>query len=265
VLVDFRGLIGRRAIVRLLAVTAISALAIAGIGAKCIEKAYVYVDSEGYTHITGRLVNETDIQGTNLVLRGTLLDGAGNVIATKDQAPCPPDLKPYSETMFDIRFDNPNVPPHASFKVNMVSGKALPAPLPDPNVVIFTSDAIRFTGIPFQPGILPFDESDVLIGFQVRNRTDNLYPVQGCAAVFDQQGQIIYGQSVELVRFDEDFGAIPAVTQPQELAFVTLIAEDVPSGPIQVKAWLWFAPKDSPTSQWQWIESGFITIRTIPF
>lgn len=262
---DFTRLLGRRTLVRLATALAISLLAVAGLGAKCIEKAYVYVDSEGYTHITGRLVNETDIQGANLVLRGTLLDGAGNVIATKDAAPCPPDLKPYSEIMFDIRFDNPGIPPHANFKVNMVSGKALAAPLPDPDVVLFSSEAIRFTGIPFQPGILPFDENDVLIGFQVRNRTDNLYPVQGCAAVFDQKGQIIYAESVELVRFDENFGAIPAVAQPQELAFVTLIADNVPVGPVQVKAWLWFGPKGAPTSQWQWIESGFITIQSVAF
>lgn len=258
-------LLGRRVLTRVAAFSAIVVMAVAGLGARCLENMHVFVDSEGYTHITGRMVNDTDIQGTNLVLRGTLYDGAGNVLATKDQAPCPPDLKPYSEIIFDIRFDNPNIPPHARFSVNLVSGKALPAPLPDPKVVLFGSQAIRFTGIPFAPGVLPFDESDVLFGFDVRNQTNNTYPVQACAAVYDQQGRIIYTSNGEVVQFDENFNISPAQLLPQERTFITFIADDVPVGPVQVRAWIWFATKDAPTSQWNWVDTGKITIQTVPF
>jgi hypothetical protein len=242
---------------------ALLALGIAALGARCIERAYVYVDADGYTHITGRMVNDTDIQGAQLMLRGTLYDANNNVIATKDAPPCPPDLKPYSEVMFDLRFDNPGIPPHARFDVRLVSGMALPAPKANPDVVVFSSEAIRIVNIPFAPGILPFDSDDVLFGFELRNRTNNSYPVQGCSAVFDNQGNIIHAESVELVRFDDDFNASPAILQPQELTFVTMIADNVPRGPTQVRAWLWFGTKGQPTSNWQYVETGYITIQTV--
>ena len=248
---------------RLLIVVAFVSLAAAAVGARCIESTYVYVDADGYTHITGRMVNDTDIQGAQLVLRGTLYDANNNVIATKDAPPCPPDLQPYSEIMFDIRFDNPGIPPHARFDVRLVSGLALPAPKANPDIVLFSKDAIRFTNIPFVPGILPFDEDDVLFGFELRNRTDNSYPVQGCSAVVDNRGNIIHAQSLELVQFDEDYNVSPAVLLPQELTFVTMIAEDVPRGPTQVRAWLWFGTKGQPTSNWQYVDTGYITIQTI--
>lgn len=248
---------------RLLILAAALSLATFALGARCIEKTHVYVDGDGYTHITGRMYNDTDIQGAQLMLRGTLYDANNNVIATKDTPPCPPDLQPYSDIMFDIRFDNPGIPPHARFDVRLVSGLALPAPKANPDVVLFSKEAIRFTNIPFVPGILPFDEDDVLFGFELRNRTNNAYPVQGCSAVFDNQGTIIHAQSVELVEFDEDFNTTPAVVLAQELGFVTMIAEDVPAGPTQVRAWLWFGNKGQPTSQWQYVDSGLITIQTI--
>lgn len=250
---------------KLAALGLLIAIGVAALGARCIEKPYVYVDKDGYTHITGRIVNDTDIQGAAIMLRGTLYDANNNIIATKDAPICPPDLKPFSESIFDIRFDNPGVPPHARFTVQAISGQALAAPKPTSDVVLFSSQAIRFDNIPFAPGILPFDSDDVLFGFEVRNRTNNTYPVQGCSAVFDNQGNIVHAQSVELVSFDEDFNISPARLGPQELSFVTMIAEDVPRGPVQVKAWLWFGNKGDATSQWQYVETSLITIRTIDF
>ncbi len=250
---------------RLLALTILAAVGVAAMGARCIEKPYVYVDGDGYTHITGRMVNDTDIQGASIMLRGTLFDANNNVIASKDSPICPPDLKPFSEAIFDIRFDNPGIPPHARFSVQAISGTALSAPKPNPDVVLFSAEAIRLENIPFAPGILPFDSNDVLFGFEVRNRTNNSYPIQGCSAVFDNQGNIVHAQSVELVQFDEDFGISPAVMGPQAHSFVTMIAEDVPRGPVQVRAWLWFGRQGDPTSQWQYVETNYITIVTRNF
>src|SRR6185295_19190946 len=80
------------------------------LGARCIERTSIHVDADGYTHITGEMLNETDIQGTQIMLRGTLYDDQNNVVAQKDSPTCPPDSQPNSQIIFDIRFDNPNVP-----------------------------------------------------------------------------------------------------------------------------------------------------------
>jgi hypothetical protein len=248
-----------------MAVLLLAAVATLVLGARCIERTSVWVDADGYTHISGTMVNDTDIQGAQMVLRGTLYDAAGNVIAQKDAVPCPPDLKPHSEITYDIRFDNPGLPPHARHEVRPVSGRALEQTLPNPDVLLFLAEAIRFQNIPFVPGILPFDEDDVLFGFRVRNRTNNSYPIQGCAAVFDNRGNAVFSMSTEVVQFDEDFNPSPAVLRPQELTFVTMIADDVPRGPVQVKAWLWFGTKGATTSQWQYVETGLITIQVENF
>jgi hypothetical protein len=251
--------------VRALALLTLAGLAAFALGARCIERTSVWVDPEGYTHISGTMVNDTDIHGGQLLLRGTLYDGAGNVIATKDTPPCPPDLKAHSQVTFDIRFDNPGIPPHARYDVRPISGLAFDQAKPNPDVVLFLAEAIRFQNIPFAPGILPFDENDVLFGFRVRNRTNNSYPIQGCAAVFDQAGNVVYSISTEIIQVDENFNIEPAVLLPQELTFVTMIADDVPRGPVQVKAWLWFGRKGDTTSQWQYVETGMITIVTQNF
>jgi len=250
----------RTAAVALLGLTAAVTL-----GARCIEQPYAYVDSEGYTHITGRMVNDTDIQGAQLMLRGTLYDAANNVLATKDQAPCPPDLKPYSEISFDIRFDNPGIPPWDHFDVRHISGKALAAPLPDPDVVLFSAEAFRFEGLPPIPG-LPITDADVLFTFNARNRSQNTYLVQFCAIVIDNKSQVIDAVQTELVSIDENGNISPAVMTPLPYPVtVYAIADDVPKGPIQVKAWLWFGEKGASTSQWQYVETSLFTIQTERF
>jgi hypothetical protein len=247
-------------------VAAIAVLAVGAgfaLAARCIEKPYTYVDSEGYTHITGRMVNDTDIQGAQLMLRGTLYDAAGSVVATKDQAPCPPDLKPYSEVSFDIRFDNPNVPPWDRFDVRPISGQALPGPLPDPDVVLFSAQAVRFEGLPPLPG-LPFDGDDVLFTFSVRNRSQNTYKIQFCSIVIDNQSQVIAANNGEVVDVDEAGNVQPALLTPAPYPVqIYAIARDAAKGPIQVKAWLWFGDKDAPTSAWQYVETSLFTIQTV--
>ncbi|HXK34466.1 MAG TPA: FxLYD domain-containing protein [Dehalococcoidia bacterium] len=255
----------RSSMIRLGAVGLLAALGVLGLGARCLEGVSVYVDSEGYTHITGRLVNDTGIQGAELMLRGTLYDAGGNVIATKDAAPCPPDLQPNSEISFDIRFDNPNVPPHASYSVNVISGKALPQPLPDPDVVLFSAEAIRFEGIPPIPG-LPISDEDVLFAFAARNRSQNTYLVQGCAVVLNNRGEVIAAINDEIVEIDQNGNISPARLRPSKTPVgVYMFAEDVPTGPVQVKAWLWFAPKGARTSQWQYVSTGLFTIQVERF
>jgi hypothetical protein len=130
---------------------------------------------------------------------------------------------------------------------------------------MFSAEAIRIENIPFAPGILPFDSDDILLGFEVRNRSNNTYPIQACSAVFDRQGNIVHAQSIEVIQFDENFGISPGTLLPQERTFVTAIARDVPRGPVQVRAWLWFGTKGAPTSQWQSVQTNHITIRSVNY
>ncbi len=244
---------------------AVSLLMLAGamaLGARCIERTSIHVDADGYTHITGEMVNETDVQGTQIMLRGTLYDDQGNVVAQKDSPTCPPDSQPQSQILFDIRFDNPIIPSYARFDVRPISGIALSAKLPDPDVVILQTDAARFQGLPPIPG-LGITDNDVLFEFGVRNRSTNVYTIQACAAVYDNQGNLIKAKEGEVLSRDAAGHLGPAQLGSSAPATLFFIARDVPKGPVQVRAWLWFGPKGAPTSAYQFVQTPFITIQTI--
>ena len=239
------------------------ALGAFALGAKCIDRTSTYVDADGYTHITGEMVNDSNIQGTNIMLRGTLMDDAGNVVATKDAPTCPPDTQPHQQTAFDIRFDNPNVPPWTHFEVRPISGKALDAPLPDPKVVLFLADAIRYTAPYITPDIT-ITPNDVFFVFRVRNQSATRYPaVQACAAVLDQSGKVVYVNTSELVSEDDAGHIQPGSLEPNQLTALFWNARNVPVGPVQVRVWLWFGEKGAPTSAYQFVATGLITIRPV--
>lgn len=230
------------------------------LGARCIERTSVHVDTDGYTHITGEMVNDTDIQGTNIMVQGTLFDGDGNAVAQKTAPTCPPDLQPHSEILYDIRFDNPSVPPFVRYEVRPISGRAIPAPLIDPDVVILETEAIRFQGVPPIPG-LRISDKDVLFEFGARNRSGHTYGVQGCAAVYDSTGAVSYVISTEIVQIDHGV-PVPATLDSTEPVGIFMLARNVPTGPVQVRAWLWFGDKGAPTSPYQFVMTPFITIQT---
>jgi len=239
--------------------------AAAAFDARCIERTHVWVDRDGYTHITGEMVNDTDVQGAQIMLRGTLFDAAGNVLAVKDAPTCPPDTQPHHETTFDIRFDNPGIPPPARFDVRPISGRALDAPLPDPDVVVLEQAAIRFEGIPPIPG-LPITDSDVLLEFGARNRSGHpLVGVQGCAAVYDQSGSVVFVSQGEVLELGPDGTPRPATMGSAAPVSIFMLAKDVPAGPVQIRAWLWFGAKGAPTSAYQFFETPLITIQTRRF
>lgn len=232
------------------------------LGAKCIERTSIHVDADGYTHITGEMVNETDVQGTQIMLRGTLYDAQDNVVAQKDSPTCPPDSQPQSQILFDIRFDNPSIPPYARFDVRPISGKALDAKLPDPDVVILQTDAVRFQGLLAIPG-LGITDNDVLFEFGARNRSSNVYTIQACAAVYDNQGNVIKAKQGEVLSRDSAGHIGPAQLDSSGPAGLFFIARDVPKGPVQVRAWLWFGQKGAATSAYEFVQTPFITIQTI--
>ncbi|HEY7801119.1 MAG TPA: hypothetical protein VIE40_00465 [Dehalococcoidia bacterium] len=247
---------------RRLAVLVIAIAALLAFGGRCIDRTNERVDSDGYTHISGEMVNDTDIQGTQIMLRARLLDAQGNVVAQKDGAPCPPDTQPHNQTMFDLRFDNPNVPAHASFDVRPISGITLTSPLPAPPVVVLQTVAERFESFPPFPDLT---NKDVLFAFNIRNQSDQSFTgVQGCTAVYDHTGNIVFGSEDEITQLDANGQPEPATIGPQALGSVFMQAKGVPVGPVQVRAWLWFGQKGAATSQFQFITTPFITIQTVP-
>ena len=248
---------------KLIAAPLLAVAAIASMGARCIERTSVHVDKDGYTHITGEMVNDTRVQGTRIMLRGTLYDAADNVIATKDAPTCPPDTQPDQQTVFDIRFDNPSIPPSARYDVRPISGVTLESPLPSPDVVLLFNEAARFEGLPPIPG-LGITDDDVLFGFRGRNRSSSTHTgVQGCSAVYDNEGKVIHVQSRELIQVNDAGLPEPAVMTPAGPYEVFMIAKDVPKGAQQARVWLWFGNKDAGTSQYQFVSTPFITIQTI--
>ncbi len=245
---------------RTAAVTLLALTAIFGLGARCIQQTSVHVDKDGYTHITGEMFNDTDIQGTHIMLRASLFDDQDNVVATKDAPTCPPDTQAHDQTMFDIRFDNPIALPFARYDVRPISGVTLPTALPDPDVVVLKTDAIRFTGVPDIPGI-PITDKDVLLEFGVRNRSGvTIVGVQGCAAVYDQHGDVVAAQTAELTQIGPG-GPEPAQFDSLGPALAFLVIRDVPTTPTQVRAWLWFGDKGATTSAWKFFSTPLITIQ----
>jgi len=74
------------------------------LSARCIEGTTLYVDDDGYTHILGSMVNETDISATTVTLSGKLFDASGRVYAETTDLLCPSTVQPHSENVFDLRF-----------------------------------------------------------------------------------------------------------------------------------------------------------------
>jgi hypothetical protein len=233
------------------------------IGARCIERTSSHVDADGYTHVTGQMVNDTETQATGMMLQATLYDAANNIVATKTGPTCPPDSQPHQQTVFDLRFDNPNLPPWDHFAVAPVAGKAQPDLLPDPKMVLFFAEAVRFTSPIVLPG-LTISDKDVYFEFEVRNQTNNTYNgVQGCSAVYDQAGNVVFVDQREITQQTGPNAIGPVTVLPQQHARVFMVAKDVPAGPVQVRAWLWLGPKGAPTSQYQFMSTQMMTIQSL--
>ncbi len=93
------------------------------LGARCIENTSLRRGAGGDWHLYAEIHNETDVQATEFIVLGTLLDAEGN----PGQAPiCPHELSPSSFSAYDIRFPGTEgLPEPASYKVNVLSGKTL--------------------------------------------------------------------------------------------------------------------------------------------
>jgi hypothetical protein len=256
------GRFGRPRAWRLGLIGLLAAVAMLATAARCIENVRVYVDADGYTHIVGEMYNETEIQGSAIMLRGTLYDGAGNVIASKDSPICPPDSQPGAQSMFDIRFDNPNLPPHTRYSVNAVGGTVLNQRLPDPNVLVLQTDAFRLINVPPIP-FFPWQDGDILFQFGIRNRSATVYTgAQGCSAAYNNQGQIVATDAGPFFSIGPNGEIGDAILGNANRVDVFMEILNVPLDAAYVRAWIWLGQEGDPTSQYQFIMTPPITIQT---
>ncbi len=230
-------------------VTALAGFAALAVGARCIENVSLQTDSEGYRHLVGEMYNDTEVQGTGIVVKGTLLDAAGNVIAEKQAPLCPPVSHPHSQGVFDIKFDQLGLPQPASWSVRVVDGRTQASPLPDPNVLVLKTIAAWWG-------------EDVIFAWQLRNRSQTPYTgLQGCAAVYNNAGQVVDADVGPFGTLTEDGEWIPGgvLVTTTSMVFYWLM-EDVSPDAALVRGWLWFEGP-AGTSGYQFSMTPKITIQ----
>jgi hypothetical protein len=201
---------------RLLGSALLILAAFAAIGAKCIENETLYRGDDGDWHIVGEIHNETQVQGAGMVVGATLFDSGGNVLATAQSPACPYELSPGTFSVFDVRFHNSSaVPQPASYKINVVAGKALPGPLPVLEATVNNLSATR-------------SGETVTIEGTIRLLRPYSGDFSGCAAFYDAGGNML--REWTIFGFGEINGTGP---QPLELPLPF-----VPDEATEVRFWL---------------------------
>jgi hypothetical protein len=209
------------------------------VAAKCVEHTTLYRDNAGNLHIVGEIHNETDIQGTELIVGGTLYDGAGNVLATAQTPICPSELSPHTFSTFDIEFQNSSaVPQPARYDVRPISGKTLTQALPPLHV---TLSSVRAKRTP--------------IGVEITGsiRAGQAYAgfYYGCAAFYNSAGDVI--RQLTII----GFGTLPAdVTQP-----IDVILPNMPTEAKTMRLWVVGPGESVLQSSYQAIMTDSITIQ----
>jgi hypothetical protein len=186
------------------------------VAAKCIENDALYRDEAGDWHVVGEIHNETDVQGVEMMLGGTLFDASGNVLATAQAPICPFELSPHTFSVFDVQFFNSaNVEEPDRYEIHAVGGRALPAALPPLDVSLTNFTASRA------------GDTVTLIG-TIRMRAAYSGEFSGCVAFYDGGGRVM--RQVTVI----GFGALPK-DKPQELHLpLPLIPDDA----VTVRFWL---------------------------
>lgn len=225
----------RRPLTRL----AVALLTLLLLGARCIEHDTLYRDESGNLHIVGEIYNDTDVQGAQMVLGGTLYDGAGNVLATAQSPTCPYELSPHTRSTFDIEFrDSSGVPMPARYEVRAVSGKALTAALGPLHATLSNLKATR-SGI----GV------EITGSIRAGQSYDGFY--SGCAAFYSADEDVL--RQLTII----GFGELPAdVDQP-----IDVILPGMPAEAKTMRLWI-VGPGDSPLqSNYLALMSDSVTIR----
>lgn len=208
-------------------------IAVAAIGARCIENVAILTDDAGHTVMLGEIYNDTDVQGTRMTVRLTLLDANGNAMASKDTRTCPPDLQPHGLSSYAVQFDELNLPPAASWDVRPVSAVTLESPLPESGVVVASADA-------------SWSGETVNVKFSVENNSDETYErVQLCAVTYDAENKVRSWNPFDPTGSGKS-GTLTAQTR-SDLSF-TLRGQ---AGAVSARVWLWIPGSTTDTSPYQ--------------
>lgn len=242
----------------LVATTVLVGAATFSLGARCIENTSVQQDADGFTHIYGEMINETDVQGSQIVVHGRLLDGASVPIAESDGVICPPTLDPHSQVVYDIRFPVPVNEAPASHDVRPIAGKALEAPLADPQVSIDHAGAVRTS-----------PDSAFMIIQLTNSHTAAHGRLKGCIAVYDAQGKVVAAGASQVVGVNlsnpEDIDFNPTLPVNQRSAVAVALFQGVPATGTTARGWVWLeAPAAPGTTTFKYIMTDQITLLPPP-
>lgn len=186
------------------------------VAARCVEHQTLYRDASGNLHIVGEIYNDTDVQGAEMILGGTLYDAAGNVLATAQTPTCPYELSPHARSTFDIEFrDSSGLPMPARYDVRPISGKALPQPLPPLKATLSSVRAAR-TAL----GV------EITGSIQASQGYDGFY--YGCAAFYNAAADVV--RQLTII----GFGDLPAGV-PQS---IDIIMPQMPAEALSMRLWI---------------------------
>jgi len=206
------------------------------LGARCVENTSVRVDSDSYTHVYGEMYNDTDISGYNMVLGARLLAGDGSVIAEQTGALCPPSLTPHQQTVFDIRFNTPNLPSAASFDVRPIAGQASDTALPNPNIQLLSANASRQSGEP-------------VLRMDLKNNSDvEYFYLNGCVAGYDATGRVVSARVLPLQNYN-DQGTPIAGGLGSKPDYALLRLRPAPGDVVALRGWIWVATDSSNAAE----------------
>ncbi len=209
------------------------------LAAKCIDNETMYQDSLGDWHVVGEMRNDTDVWGANMLLGGSLMDDAGNVLATGQAPACPFELAAHGVSVFDVQFFQSFGLHPTKYEVHPIGGKSLDQPL-QPLQVSLTGFAAKRTS------------SGVTITGTIRARKAYSQQFGGCAAFYNGAGKVVRQITVF------GFGKLPSnVDQP-----LTLPLPDIPGDATAVGFWLVESSDADPlSSDYGAAVTGKLTIR----
>ena len=209
------------------------------LAAKCIDNETMYQDNLGDWHVVGEMHNDTDVWGGNMMLGGTLMDDAGNVLATGQAPACPFELAAHGISVFDVQFFQSFGLHPTKYEVRPIGGKSLDQPL-QPLQVSLTAFAAKRTS------------SGVTITGTIRATKAYSQQFGGCTAFYNAAGKVVR----QITIFG--FGKLPSnVEQP-----LTLPLPDIPDDATTVRFWLTESSDADPlSSDYGAAVTGTLTIR----
>ncbi|TAK70823.1 MAG: hypothetical protein EPO22_01535 [Dehalococcoidia bacterium] len=209
------------------------------LAAKCIDNESMYQDNLGDWHVVGEMRNDTDVWGANMMLGGSLMDDAGNVLATGQAPACPFELAAHGTSVFDVQFFQSYGLHPTKYEVHPMSGRSLDQPL-QPLQVSLSGFAAKRTS------------SGVTITGTIRARRAYSQQFGGCTAFYNSAGKVVR----QITIFG--FGKLSAnADQP-----LTLPLPDIPGDATAVAFWLVESSDADPlSSDYGAAVTGKLTIR----